>query len=117
MLSRCTLPVFAQVFTLCLCAWLQMNPLVSSLALYDIAGTPGVGADVSHINTKAQVKVRKHNGFGVDIWCWWDLVRVVHLADGSFLSCRVMMAMLAWLRPCAERTSWSSQLAFLASLA
>ena len=36
----------------------QMNQQVSQLSLYDIAGTPGVGADVSHINTRAQVKVR-----------------------------------------------------------
>lgn len=35
----------------------QMNAQVSQLSLYDIAGTPGVAADVSHINTKAQVKV------------------------------------------------------------
>lgn len=34
---------------------MKLNPLVSSLALYDIAGTPGVAADVSHINTRAQV--------------------------------------------------------------
>ena len=36
----------------------QINPYVSELALYDIAGTPGVAADLSHINTKAVVKVR-----------------------------------------------------------
>jgi len=35
-----------------------MNPYVSSLSLYDIAGTPGVAADISHINTKAIAKVR-----------------------------------------------------------
>jgi len=35
---------------------MKLNPAVGQLALYDIAGTPGVGADVSHINTKAQVK-------------------------------------------------------------
>ncbi|KAG6488071.1 malate dehydrogenase, mitochondrial-like [Zingiber officinale] len=34
---------------------MKLNPLVSSLSLYDIAGTPGVAADVSHINTRAQV--------------------------------------------------------------
>ncbi len=34
-----------------------MNPYVSSLSLYDIAGTPGVAADISHINTKAIAKV------------------------------------------------------------
>eukprot|EP00899_Mesostigma_viride_P019310 jgi/Mesvir1/27380/Mv07186-RA.1 len=35
---------------------MKMNPLVSQLSLYDIAGTPGVAADVSHINTDAKVK-------------------------------------------------------------
>ena len=34
----------------------QLSPYVSELALYDIQGTPGVAADVSHINSKAQVK-------------------------------------------------------------
>lgn len=34
---------------------LKLNPLVSTLSLYDIAGTPGVAADVSHINTRAEV--------------------------------------------------------------
>ena len=29
---------------------------MTELSLYDIAGTPGVAADVSHINTTAQVK-------------------------------------------------------------
>jgi hypothetical protein len=42
-----------------------MNQQVSQLSLYDIAGTPGVGADVSHINTRAQVKV--------SIWCAIDI--------------------------------------------
>jgi len=37
----------------------QMNPYVSHLSLYDVVGTPGVAADVSHINSKAQVKVRR----------------------------------------------------------
>lgn len=34
-----------------------MNPNVSDLALYDIQGTPGVAADISHINSKAITKV------------------------------------------------------------
>jgi malate dehydrogenase len=34
---------------------MKLNPLVSSLSLYDIANTPGIAADVSHINTRAQV--------------------------------------------------------------
>ncbi|XP_073027010.1 malate dehydrogenase, mitochondrial-like [Primulina eburnea] len=34
---------------------MKLNPHVSKLALYDIAGTPGVAADVSHINTRSEV--------------------------------------------------------------
>ncbi|XP_068654039.1 malate dehydrogenase, mitochondrial [Aristolochia californica] len=34
---------------------MKLNPLVSHLALYDIAGTPGVAADVSHVNTRSEV--------------------------------------------------------------
>jgi malate dehydrogenase len=34
---------------------MKLNPLVSQLALYDIAGTPGVAADVGHINSRAEV--------------------------------------------------------------
>ncbi|KAI9739175.1 MAG: Malate dehydrogenase, cytoplasmic [Cirrosporium novae-zelandiae] len=35
---------------------MKLNPRVSQLALYDIRGGPGVAADISHINTKSQVK-------------------------------------------------------------
>eukprot|EP01025_Chloroclados_australasicus_P016312 TRINITY_DN1813_c0_g1_i1.p1 TRINITY_DN1813_c0_g1~~TRINITY_DN1813_c0_g1_i1.p1 ORF type:complete len:359 (-),score=64.96 TRINITY_DN1813_c0_g1_i1:275-1351(-) len=35
---------------------LKMSPYVTELALYDIANTPGVAADLSHCNTKTQVK-------------------------------------------------------------
>ncbi|KAK3036280.1 hypothetical protein RJ639_031252 [Escallonia herrerae] len=34
---------------------MKLNPLVSKLSLYDIAGTPGVAADVGHINTRSEV--------------------------------------------------------------
>ncbi|KAJ7542434.1 hypothetical protein O6H91_10G106700 [Diphasiastrum complanatum] len=34
---------------------MKLNPLVSHLALYDIVGTPGVAADISHVNTRAHV--------------------------------------------------------------
>ncbi|CAK9176255.1 unnamed protein product, partial [Ilex paraguariensis] len=34
---------------------MKLNPLVSNLALYDIAGTPGVATDVSHVNTRSEV--------------------------------------------------------------
>eukprot|EP00355_Strombidium_rassoulzadegani_P002074 CAMPEP_0168608036 /NCGR_PEP_ID=MMETSP0449_2-20121227/402_1 /TAXON_ID=1082188 /ORGANISM="Strombidium rassoulzadegani, Strain ras09" /LENGTH=340 /DNA_ID=CAMNT_0008647973 /DNA_START=74 /DNA_END=1096 /DNA_ORIENTATION=- len=32
---------------------MKMNPAVGELSLFDVAGTPGVAADVSHVNTKA----------------------------------------------------------------
>lgn len=35
---------------------LKLSPFVSRLSLYDIAHTPGVAADLSHISTRAQVK-------------------------------------------------------------
>jgi malate dehydrogenase len=35
---------------------MKMNPLVTELALFDIVNTPGVAADLSHVNTKAVVK-------------------------------------------------------------
>nr|CCD74506.1 mitochondrial malate dehydrogenase [Arabidopsis halleri subsp. halleri] len=34
---------------------MKLNPLVSSLSLYSIANTPGVAADVGHINTRSEV--------------------------------------------------------------
>jgi len=33
-----------------------LSPLVSELSLYDIQHTKGVGADLSHIETRAKVK-------------------------------------------------------------
>ncbi len=38
---------------------LKMNPLVTKLSLYDIVNTPGVAADLSHINTPASVTGHK----------------------------------------------------------
>lgn len=34
---------------------LKQSPLISRLSLYDIVGTPGVAADLSHIETRPQV--------------------------------------------------------------
>ncbi|KAF3081384.1 hypothetical protein TWF225_011394 [Orbilia oligospora] len=34
---------------------LAISPLVDELSLYDVVNTPGVGADLSHINSKAKV--------------------------------------------------------------
>jgi len=33
---------------------LKQNPLVTDLSLYDIVHTPGVAADLSHIDTKSK---------------------------------------------------------------
>lgn len=35
---------------------LKQHPAITYLSLYDIAHTPGVAADLSHINTRPQVK-------------------------------------------------------------
>ncbi|KAI9203987.1 lactate/malate dehydrogenase [Polychytrium aggregatum] len=34
---------------------IKANPLITELALYDVVNTPGVAADISHINTPAKV--------------------------------------------------------------
>jgi malate dehydrogenase len=34
---------------------MKLNPLVTELSLYDIVNTPGVAADLSHINTASKV--------------------------------------------------------------
>lgn len=35
---------------------LKLNPKVSQLSLYDVVNTPGVAADISHVNTPAQTR-------------------------------------------------------------
>ena len=35
----------------------RRNPLVRELSLYDVVGTEGVAADISHINSRAQVEL------------------------------------------------------------
>lgn len=35
---------------------LKQSPLITELSLYDIVNTPGVAADLSHIETRAKVK-------------------------------------------------------------
>lgn len=46
---------------------LKQNSVVTQLALYDIVGTPGVAADLSHIETQSQVgdSTYTHNDFAV----------------------------------------------------
>jgi malate dehydrogenase len=45
---------------------MKLNPLVTDLSLYDIAGTPGVASDISHINTLANVS----RGFVFRCFLW-----------------------------------------------
>lgn len=40
---------------------MKLNPLVSDLRLFDIAGTPGVACDISHVNTQAIVSIVDEN--------------------------------------------------------
>ena len=35
---------------------LKQNPAIAKLALYDLVNTPGVAADLSHIDSPAKVK-------------------------------------------------------------
>ncbi|KAG6430961.1 hypothetical protein SASPL_109035 [Salvia splendens] len=35
---------------------MKLNPMVSHLSHYDIAGTPGVAADVSYVNTISEIQ-------------------------------------------------------------
>ena len=46
---------------------LKINPLVSSLSLYDIRGAPGVAADVSHVDSASEVSALcvLETGFGL----------------------------------------------------
>lgn len=52
---------------------LKASPLVSHLALYDVANTAGVAADLSHINTKARISAHQ----GMDQLA--DCVRGAHV--------------------------------------
>ncbi|KAM0754580.1 malate dehydrogenase, partial [Meredithblackwellia eburnea MCA 4105] len=45
---------------------LKQNPLVTKLSLFDIRGAPGVGADVSHVNTPASVEAYAPEGNGLE---------------------------------------------------
>lgn len=47
---------------------LKTNPLITQLALYDIVHTPGVAADLSHIETPSKVfssRQEWHSDFGL----------------------------------------------------
>lgn len=59
---------------------MKLNPLVSRLALYDVAGTPGVAADVSHINTRSEVLLLSFIGvftYGLIFWSIFSLYLVL----------------------------------------
>jgi len=40
---------------------MKLSPLVTDLALFDIAGTPGVACDLSHVNTQAKVMISRNS--------------------------------------------------------
>jgi len=50
---------------------MKLNPLVTKLSLYDIVNTPGVAADLSHINTASTVTGFKGDDLGK---VWIDIV-------------------------------------------
>ncbi len=55
---------------------MKMNPNVTSLSLYDIVNTPGVAADLSHINSPAKVTGYKGNDQLADALKGCDLIIV-----------------------------------------
>jgi hypothetical protein len=80
-----------------------MNSMVGELSLYDVANTKGVAADVSHINTPAQVQVGS---------C--QLQACVQRAVCSLLMvgseiCRALRAQSPWGTP-SRAAMWSSSL-------
>ena len=40
---------------------MKTHPLVTDLALYDVMGTPGVTADISHVSSNAKVNRQSSN--------------------------------------------------------
>jgi malate dehydrogenase len=47
---------------------MKMNPAVTQLSLYDVMGTPGVAADVSHMNTKVRgARSRRKTPIGAEM--------------------------------------------------
>ncbi|ERE75944.1 malate dehydrogenase [Cricetulus griseus] len=76
---------------------LKNSPLVSRLTLYDIAHTPGVAADLSHIETRANVK---------------GMTRDRNIETGSFTnvtSDQQYRGPVAGLHPQLTSVSWFSQ--------
>lgn len=71
---------------------LKQNPLVTELSLYDIVHTPGVAADLSHIDTKS-----KTAGFigadqlGDSLKGEWRAISEVRLGYSRVESYRTMM--------------------------
>jgi hypothetical protein len=51
-----------------------MNPLVSVLHLYDVVNTPGVTADISHMNTGAVVCSSTLYVFPVYVKLLYDII-------------------------------------------
>lgn len=76
---------------------MKLNPLVSSLSLYDIANTPGVAADVSHINSPAQVVsillINFDNIYGSS---WYSLSIYLYGSPEVFNFLGVSVNLLGW---------------------
>lgn len=87
---------------------LKNSPVVSRLSLYDIAHTPGVAADLSHIETRANVKGMV-SGWGWTlcmqnvkdplrcVWCLAGPALVLH-AKGGFTSAQRQLKQLFFLK-------------------
>lgn len=58
---------------------LKESPLISQLVLYDVVNTAGVAADISHIETPAQVI--RGCGWGYVWWVWSVLYFEVYRGD------------------------------------
>lgn len=65
---------------------MKINPLVSTLAVYDVAGTPGVAADVSHVNTVSKVHPLWFLCIGFSL-AWLKNGSLVFLSLGFFFCC------------------------------
>jgi lactate/malate dehydrogenase, NAD binding domain len=61
---------------------LKANPAVGELRLYDVVGTPGVGADIGHINTQSKV-----GPVAVLLSACWSVRCCCNTAWPSFLTC------------------------------
>jgi hypothetical protein len=90
---------------------MKMNPLVGELSLYDVVGTPGVGADLGHIDTapKACWGCQPHLPFWPYTQLFHPTPRVYHLAADP-LSCG-----LVDMADCTKSPLWPAYTALSSS--